>query len=635
MTRALTHRGPDHEGALVIPERHLGLGHRRLSIIDITAAGHQPMYSPSLNYVVVFNGEIYNHSQLRSELDRLNIAPVWRGSSDTETVCACIDAWGIAETLVRCIGMFSIAIFCRNTCTLTLARDRFGEKPLYYSWQNRRGAHVFVFGSELSALRAHPNFSPEVDRGALVQYMQHGYIPGGQSIYNAVNKLPPGCMLTVSRQPYTESLQQYWNSVEIAHSASLSLDTSSEDRVISNLEGLLQSAVEQQMNSDVPYGAFLSGGIDSSLITALMQTHSRQPINTFTLGFHEHAFNEANEAAAIAKHLGTRHHELYLSTSDVIDTVPRMGQIYDEPFADASQIPTYLISKFARNHVTVALTGDGADELFGGYNRHLLADSLAWYYSRVRPYIPGRLITYIFKLAERNEDSVLKVLRNIPFFKRIVSSLTTGRKRVHQYEYLFMQRTLPEFYMSLLCAWDRNVEVVLESKPYKHLSAVSAINLISDLSNAEKVMLFDLIGYLPDDVLTKVDRATMSVGLESRAPFLDHRIAEYSWRLPPSFKIRGRRSKWILRQLLYRHIPQRLVERPKKGFGAPISDWLRGPLKEWSEHLLNVRRLESEGYLNPKVVQTKWDEHLSGRADWSTQLWNVLMFQAWLEYQNA
>jgi len=628
MALAIRHRGPDDAGAWVDAEAGIALGHRRLSIIDLSPAGHQPMLSSCGRFVLAFNGEIYNHLVLRSELEKSGVSPVWRGHSDTETLLAGFAAWGVEATLQRSVGMFSIALWDKVEGCLTLARDRFGEKPLYYGWVSSAFGQAFLFGSELKALHAYPGFDNPISRGALALFMRHCTVPAPYSIYEDVFKLQPGVILNLRKKDFagrSPSLEPYWQLTDAVHKgqSDLILD---EKEAITNLEGVLRQAVAEQVVADVPLGAFLSGGVDSSTIVALIQTQSQRPVETFTVGFDDAGFDESHHALAVARHIGTNHHEIRLTSDDARLVIPLLPQLYDEPFADSSQIPTYLICQTARQNVTVAISGDGGDELFGGYNRYFWAERiwkrLAWMPSTLRMVLGNGIQV----LPIEQWDALGRKLKGADAVERL------GDKAYKLAYRMKTVKSLDDLYRSLVTEWPKEIDLV---KGASHLSTLlDESNLVKGISESEhRMMLWDTLTYLPDDILTKVDRAAMGVSLETRVPFLDHRVVELAWRLPLSMKIRAGQGKWALRQLLYKYVPRELIERPKAGFAIPVGQWLRGPLRGWAEALLDERRLEQEGYLNPLPIRLAWQQHLSGKFDWTTRLWTVLMFQAWLECQ--
>jgi len=626
MTDTLFHRGPDAGAVWIDEAAGLALGHRRLAIIELSAEGAQPMASSCGRYVLSYNGEVYNHLELREELLQNGHKQSWRGHSDTETLLACFVFWGVTETLRKAVGMFAVALWDKAERTLTLARDRFGEKPLYYGWAGNGSGQAFVFGSELKSLRAYPGFDNPVNRGALGLYFQFCTVPAPYSIYEDVFKLMPGTMLTL-RADVTAMREvkpeKYW-SLSDAVRKGLANQIVDEREAVSTLESTLRNAVALQAVADVPLGAFLSGGIDSSTIVALMQTQSSRPVQTFTIGFEEAGFDESPYALAVARHLGTEHHELRVSAEDTLSVIPLLPQLYDEPFADSSQIPTYLVCKAARSSVAVALSGDAGDELFGGYNRYLwgkrIWNRIAW----LPPEFRKLLGSCVQRLSVEQWD---KLGRTISGSFRIVRLGDKAYKLAYRMKTV---NSLDALYKSLVTEWPENIELV---KGENHLlTQLDNQELVAGLGDAEhRMMLWDTMTYLPDDILTKVDRAAMGISLETRVPFLDHRVPELAWRLPLNMKIRDGKGKWLLRKVLDRYVPSSLIERPKAGFGIPVGQWLRGPLREWAEILIDKKRLEQEGYLNPEPVLEMWRQHQSGCYDWTARLWAVLMFQAWLE----
>lgn len=625
MANTITNRGPDDAGYWLDVEQRIGLGHRRLSIVDLSSAGHQPMLSGSGRYVIVFNGEIYNHLDCRASLAMANAA--WRGHSDTETLLAGFEAWGIQRMVERCIGMFAFAVWDKHTRTLTLGRDRQGEKPLYYGWQGQGQSATFLFGSELKALKAHQAFTAGIDRNSLCLLMRHNCIPAPYSIYQGIAKLEPGCLLTVSlAQPETKVVR-YWSAAAVAVAGCAAPFTGTPLQAVDALEELLTSAVQQQMMADVPLGAFLSGGVDSSTVVALMQTQSDRPVKTFTVGFNAAGYDEAVHAKAVASHLGTDHTELYVTPQHALDVIPRLPTLYCEPFSDSSQIPTFLVSQLARQHVTVSLTGDAGDELFCGYNRYIIANKL---FQKIA-FLPESSR----RLAARSLTALSPSKWNA-LLRPVQGLLPTGLRqanlgdKLHKAAGVLASSSVDAFYLGIVSHWDDPASVVKGGQELPTLLTANAPQL-PGLDDIQKMMTLDTLTYLPDDILVKLDRACMGVSLEGRVPFLDHRVVEFAWRLPQSMKLRDGLGKWVLRQILYRHVPKELIERPKMGFGVPIGEWLRGPLKEWAEELLNEARLQREGFFHPAPIRQKWDEHLSGAFNWQSHLWDVLMFQAWLE----
>lgn len=620
MITAIAHRGPDDSGFWLDQEAGVALGHRRLSILDLSPAGHQPMVSHSGRYVVVFNGEIYNHRSLKVELERSGRGVPWRGHSDTETLLAAIEYWGVEDALVRMNGMFAFAVWDSCERVLFLARDRMGEKPLYYGHANG----VFLFGSELKALRRHPAFRSEVDRASLALFLRHNYVPAPHSIWRGINKLPPAHYLKVQNGGGEhEAPRCYWDFTKVAETGN-SKSTENQPDSVDELEGLLKDAVGLRMEADVPLGAFLSGGIDSSTIVALMQAQARQPVRTFSIGFHEDDFNEAANAKLVANYLGTDHTELYVTSDDALNVIPKLPKIWDEPFADSSQIPTFLVSEMTRRHVTVSLSGDGGDELFGGYNRYLLAAGLwektAWFPIELRRFLARALC------APHTARLAAFIARALPSRYRPKAIAD----RLPKLARLLTTDSAQSLYHRLVSVWETPSSLVLGSNEPSTLLSRAAPPF-PDLR--QTMMYLDTLTYLPDDILTKVDRASMAVSLEARVPFLDHRVVELAWRLPVSDKIRNGTSKYVLRQVLYRHVPRDLVERPKMGFGLPIEAWIVGPLRDWAEQLLDERRLRREGFLEPTLIRNMWGQHVSGKRRWHFHIWNILMFQAWWEEQ--
>jgi asparagine synthase (glutamine-hydrolysing) len=628
MGNTITHRGPDDSGIWHDNKAGIGLAHRRLSIVDLSPAGHQPMPSGSGRYVIAFNGEIYNHPILRAELETSGYAPSWRGHSDTETLLASFDAWGIEPTVKKSIGMFAFAVWDKQTRQLTLGRDRLGEKPLYYGWQGEGEQAVFLFGSELKALRAHPAFQNTINRGAISLQLRHNYIAAPYSIYENIGKLQQGCLLTVSLQQREPKVWTYWSALQVAESGAANLFTGSKEQAVDNLEALLKDAVKQQMMADVPLGAFLSGGIDSSLIVALMQAQSAQPVKTFTIGFHEQGYNEAVDAKAIARHLGTEHTELYVTAEQAMAVIPRLPSLYDEPFSDSSQIPTFLVSQLAKQHVTVSLSGDAGDELFCGYNRYVRTANI-WHKVALLPVPLRRLLTK--GILSLSPDSWTQLARFIPLFNS-TRTINVGDK-FHKVARVLNCKTVDEVYAHFSTHWFDSASIVIGG--FLPTKLVSELGNLKGLNDIQRMMILDALAYLPDDILVKVDRAAMGVSLETRVPFLDHRVVEFAWQLPQSMKLRDGQSKWALRQVLYRHVPKSLIDRPKMGFGVPIDQWLRHDLRDWAEALLDETRLQNEGFFHPAPIRKKWQEHLSGQRNWQYHLWDVLMFQAWLEAEKA
>lgn len=631
MTAAIAHRGPDDSGVWVDNACGIALGHRRLSIVDLSPAGHQPMISVSGRYVLVFNGEIYNHKQLRADLGANSSAPNWRGHSDTETILAGIEFWGLEETLRRCVGMFALALWDRECRQLCLARDRFGEKPLYFGWQKG----VFLFGSELKALKAHPIFNAEINLDALALLLRHNYIPAPYSIYLGIQKLKPGHILELrSSKLHSEGqdsqvmrIWAYWSLADVVGKGLSKPFAGSDADASAELERVLSTSISQQMVADVPVGAFLSGGVDSSTVVALMQAQSSRKVKTFSIGFHESAFNEAVHAAAVARHLGTDHTEFYVTPDQTLNIIPRLASLYDEPFADSSQIPTYLLSELTRRHVTVSLSGDGGDELFGGYRRYV-GTQVWWQRLQRLPIWLRRLMSRGLSVVPSSSWAILGD-RASELFGGTVKLHGLG-SRIEKLSGVLSATDGASLYRHFISHWPQPSQIVRNSM--EPVTEISSPKLHLD-NITEQMMFLDSITYLPDDILCKVDRASMGVSLESRIPLLDHRIAEFAWQLPLSMKVRQGSGKWLLRQVLYRYVPQSLIDRPKMGFAVPLDNWMRGPLRDWAESLLEEQRLRSEGFFNPDPVRQKWEEHLSGKRNWAFYLWDILMFQSWYEAQ--
>lgn len=614
MADRIAHRGPDDRGAWSDQGAGIAMAHRRLAIVDLGAAGHQPMHSCSRRWVLVYNGEIYNHLDIRRRLESSGVAPAWRGGSDTETLVASIEAWGIEEAIKQSVGMFAIAAWDCKERALWLARDRAGEKPLYYGWQGG----TFLFGSELKALRAHPAFNASVDRGALSMLLRQSYVPGPYSIYSGIHKLPPGTLMRIEAGDAEARPVRWWSLFDVAESGGRDPFFGNDYEAIDSLEHILGEAVRGQMVADVPLGALLSGGVDSSLIASLMQANTAQRVRTFTIGFEEHGFDEAVHAKAVANHLGTEHTEMRLSAFDALAHIPQLPEMYDEPFADSSQLPTHLVMKLARQHVTVALSGDAGDELFGGYNRYVLGpkvwNSVGWLPRAIRGSVfrsAGTLPAFVIDRfgTTQSNDKMLKLAR----------VLSAGDVR-----------NIDDLYCGLVQEWpDAERTVIGGHFPQSILDQRDSWPRLSQ--PVSRMMALDAVTYLPDDILVKVDRASMAVSLEARAPFLDRNVLEFAWRLPLSMKLRGGKGKWILRQLLDRHVPRALIDRPKMGFGVPLDEWLRGPLRGWAEALLSEDRLRHEGYFHPEPIRGAWIRHVRNEGSYGHRLWSVLMFQAWLE----
>lgn len=636
MATAIKRRGPDSHDYWQDSASGIALGHRRLAVVDLSPAGTQPMQSASSRYVIAYNGEVYNHIKLRDEINIIlsekKQVIKWHGHSDTETLLAGFELWGVVETLKRATGMFAFALWDKTLKTLTLGRDRLGEKPLYYGWQGEGGTRAFLFGSELKALQAHPSFTPIINRGALALYMRHNYVPAPHSIYENIFKLLPGHTLTISLVKPEPVLSCYWSASEIAIAGVNKPFSGSDVEAVNQLDNLLINAVGQQMMADVPLGAFLSGGVDSSTVVALMQAQSNRPVQTFTIGFNEANYNEADYAKAVASHLGTNHTELYVSSKQALDVIPNLPEIYCEPFADSSQIPTFLVAQLAKQHVTVSLSGDAGDELFCGYNRYVLGSKLWKKLSLLPVPVRASLAKAVNSLAPETWNKVGKLM---PFNLPVVGNLSILGDKLHKAVGVLASRNQADLYKGLVSQWQDPSSIVIgkDNSVVIEPSTFLAGNKpnLDDLSDTQQMMILDMLTYLPDDILTKVDRAAMSVSLETRVPFLDYSIVEFAWKLPMQYKLRDGQSKWALRQVLYKYVPKELIERPKMGFGIPLDNWLRGPLKDWAETLLSEERLLKEGYFYPSPIRKKWQQHLSGKHNWAQQLWGVLMFQSWLE----
>lgn len=618
MVRTLAHRGPDDEGTWVDPGAGVALAHRRLAIVDLSADGHQPMVSADGRWVLTYNGEIYNHRELRTQLEARQHR--FRGQSDTEVLLAAVCEWGLTAALGRCNGMFAAALWDRDEQRLHLFRDRLGEKPLYFGWDRQ----LFLFASELRAIRAHPELRCELDRSAIALFLQHGYVGAPRSVYRRVAKLVPGTIASIDpRRPGDVSLATYWSARAAVERGKERRFRGTAEDAVSALDGLLVDSVRLRMVADVPVGAFLSGGVDSSTVVALAQAHGHAPARTFSIGFRSEAYDEATHARTVAAHLGTAHTELYVTGADAASVVPELARVHDEPFADPSQIPTYLVARLARTAVTVGLSGDGGDELFAGYSRYEIADrlwrSIGWVphglriaLARVVAAIPALAARYAVRLLGRRR----RIRRSDAEVLRAVANLLGSRDSLSLYRAIMSGGGDPD-------PWN--------------LAALSPAPLLrgEDLPECldafvERMMFWDTTTYLPDDILTKVDRATMAVGLEARVPFLDHRVFEFAWSLPAELKVRDGVSKWPVRQVLDRYVPRALVDRPKAGFGVPLAAWLRGPLRDWAGDLLTDEALGRQDVLEPALVRRMLDEHLSGARDWHNRLWPALSLTAWL-----
>jgi asparagine synthase (glutamine-hydrolysing) len=626
MSDAIIHRGPDDNGSWVDAATGVALGFRRLAIVDLTPTGHQPMISNSGRYVMVFNGEIYNYAEIRNQLITSGIT--FRGTSDSEVMVEAIDSWGLITSVKRFNGQFAFALWDRKDRMLHLVRDRVGVKPLYYGWFGK----ALLFGSELKSLRANSDFRGEINRDALTLFMRHNYIPAPYSIYQNVYKQVPGTILTfpMDRPGLLPEPEVFWSSRETVEAGLANPFPGTDDEAVEQLDSLLHESVRLRMMADVPLGAFLSGGVDSSTIVALMQSESSQPVKTFTIGFKEDDYNEAEHARKVAAHLKTDHTELIVTPQEAQAVIPKISALYDEPFSDSSQIPTYLVSEMTRKHVTVSLSGDGGDELFAGYNRYFwgrdIWSRIGWMGSGLRGAMAGGMRV----LSPQSWDSVFRRLKPILPNELRVPSAGEKMQKLSDVVAVDSEQSL---YRHLVSHWKHPEEIVLGGKePVTPLTDSKNWPRIPDFTRW--MMYMDQITYLPDDILAKVDRASMGVSLEARVPFLDdHRVIEFAWRLPMSMKIRNGQGKWILRQVLDKYVPKELIERPKMGFGIPMDSWLRGPLREWAEDLLDETRMREEGYINPIPVQKYWNDHISGRHNYQYYLWDVLVFQDWLRAQ--
>ena len=617
MIETVRHRGPDAGAVWVDAESGVALGQRRLAIIDLSPSGAQPMHSADRRYVITFNGEIYNYRDIRSELE--SAGRRLRGDSDTEVLLEACALWGVQAAIERAIGMFAFAFWDRTTRTLVLARDRLGIKPLYYAATPER----VLFASQLKAFRAVPRWKPTIDDDAVAGFLRYGYVAQPRTIYHEASKLPPGHILTL-RAGVDPAPRCFWDLRAIAVSGQRRNDPVPDaEEAIEHLDALLRDSVRLRMIADVPLGAFLSGGIDSSTVVALMQVQSTRPVKTFSIGFHEADYDEAQSAKRVAAHLGTDHTEFYVEPRHALDVIPRLPDWFDEPFADPSQIPTYLVSELTRKHVTVALSGDGGDELFAGYNRYFWAERLVRTVQRVPRPLRGASSAIVRALSPDIWNSVFAAV------PRAWRPALPG-DRLHKLAILLDHPEPDAIYRRLVSQWERPEEISARGRePAGPLWDATVARDFPDL--VPRMQFLDMVSYLPDDILTKVDRATMAVGLEGRVPLLDHRVVAYSWSLPLNLKVRAGRGKWLLRRVLDRYVPPRLTERPKMGFGVPIDAWLRGPLREWAESLLSPTRLARHGLVRVEPVRQAWQEHLAGTRNWQYPLWNVLMLQAWRE----
>lgn len=613
MTDAIVHRGPDDEGIWTDEQNGVALGFRRLAILDLSPLGAQPMKSADERFVMIFNGEIYNFSELRDDLEKKGYT--FKGHSDTEIMLAAFSEWGIEETVKKLNGMFAIALWDKERRELFLIRDRIGKKPLYYGLIG----DTFFFGSELKSFQTHHSFKAEIDRRSLALYLKYGYIPSPHSIYKNISKISPGKMLKVVPE-YCEISEQktYWSVEEVARNGIENQFEATESEILANLENLLLDATKRRMISDVPLGAFLSGGIDSSTVVALMQANSGKAVKTFSIGFDHGEYNEAEHAKAVAAHLGTDHEELYIEPQQARDVIPNLPKIYDEPFADSSQIPTFLVSELARRKVTVALSGDGGDEFFGGYGRYFRVNDL---WNKIQK-VPAPLRGVSSSVASLGSSFAELVLPN-----KDTRQSSLGQKLSLLSE-LMPSAGLENLYTNFTANWQNPEKVIVNSN---NIGFNDSEKFSDSLNPIQAMMLRDAKQYLPDDILVKVDRASMAVSLEVRAPLLDYRVAEFAWRVPHHLKIRNGDGKWLIKELLYKYVPREIVERPKMGFDVPINEWLKTSLKDWAESLLDEQRLKDEGFFNPAPILKKWQQHQSGKRNNQQSLWTILMFQAWLE----
>jgi len=624
MAATISNRGPDDYGYWCDVKSGIGLAHRRLSIIDLTKSGQQPMRSYSKRYVIVFNGEVYNYKELKKELVSENIS--WRGSSDTEIMLAAIDCWGLKKAVCKFNGMFAFALWDKKKCVLSLCRDRMGIKPLYYA--KIKGG--LLFASEIKAIKAYSDYHSDINTAALGSYLKYNYIPTPDTIFKNTWKLEPGHMINLKSSEIKNSIikpsDNYWDIKNIAYTNQKNKFKGDDEDAITELDFLLNDSVNKRMISDVPIGAFLSGGVDSSAVASVMQSQSVSKINTFSIGFKEDGYNEACYAKKIASYLGTNHTELYISQKDALDVIPKLPTLFDEPFSDSSQIPTFLVSKLASRYVTVSLSGDGGDELFGGYNRHFLIPSIWKKIGKINPVIRRFVANFLNNLSPVQLNELFyKMNKTIPLIKKI----DRAGDKINKLSEILHLKTPEAIYESLCSNWKTPESVLRGFREDIDFGKIKKSVECFDISH--KTMFWDMTTYLPDDILTKVDRSTMGASIEGRVPILDHRIVEFSWSLPLEMKIRNNKGKWILRHVLDRYLPSKFVDRPKTGFGIPIDVWLRRDLRDWVENLLNRKKLDSEGFFDPEIIRTVWKEHLIGKKNQQYQLWNILMFQSWLE----
>jgi len=623
MSAQIAHRGPDSAGLWINNEAQVALGHLRLSILDLTDNGHQPMISHSGRYVIIFNGEIYNHIELRQKIPLF-----YKGNSDTETLLAAIEVWGIRGALDQIEGMFAFAVFDNLKKELTLARDRVGEKPLYYGWQGKGLDRVFLFGSELKALRAHPGFEDKLNSNSVHLYLKHSNVPAPYSIYEGVYKLGPGEFAVLSIHKEEIKIEKYWNLIDLISIRDKSRFIGSASDASKILEVIISEAIGRQLMSDVPLGLFLSGGIDSSLVAALAQSRMDKPLNSFAIGFTEDAYNEAHYAKAVAKHLKTNHHEIYITPSDAMSVIPKLSTIYDEPFADSSQIPMIMVSQLARSKVTVALSGDGGDELFGGYNRYRANYGVL----KSIKLLPLGLRKMVAKAVHSISTEKWSAIER-EIVDRLPSRFNYSNiaEKMHKVAIFIESNSAIDAYDKLSSNWTDTTKIV-NNGIHSSIAFSAQLNNLG-LSNAEVMMAMDMLNYLPNDILTKVDRASMSASLEVRAPFLDINVINFAWKLPQALKINGADTKWILRDILRRHVPNHLTDRPKMGFGVPLGGWLRGPLRGWAEDLLSQQKVKSHGLFSEEEIRILWKSHLEGKSGLQNKIWAILMFQAWVDSQ--
>jgi asparagine synthase (glutamine-hydrolysing) len=623
MGLSLNKRGPDDSGIWFESSKGIGLSHRRLSILDLTISGHQPMLSIDKRFIIIFNGEIYNHNEIRNTINVEYSYKNWRSTSDTETILVALEYYGVDKTISMLIGMFAIAIWDNVNDQLIICRDRVGEKPLYYGWQN----NSFLFASELKAFQKHPDFNKIIDKNALALFFKYNYVPYPFSIYEGIKKLQPGTILKLDIKTNKFDIKKYWNFEEVVFNNSTSFkDGNNKFDYTSHLKNILIESVKSQMQSDVPLGAFLSGGIDSTLIVAIMQSISNVPIKTFTIGYEDINYNEANHAKRIANFLNTDHTEYILKPDEAIKIIPLLSKIYDEPFSDASQIPTFIVSRLAKTKVTVSLSGDGGDELFAGYNRYFMTNKL-WPKLQLIPLVIRKYVSLTILLISPNKwNFIKKILFFLP--KKIKNIKNLGDK-IHKIANLLTASSQIQLYDKFISHWSLEDHVVIGNTNFE----IEKYEQFNKLSDIERMMAIDTLTYLPDDILVKVDRAAMYNSLETRVPFLDRRIIEYAWKIPLKIKLNKNSSKDILKKILYNYVPKNLIDRPKMGFGVPIDNWLRGPLKNWAEDLLNEDEIRNDGLLNYAIIKKKWDEHICGKRNWQYHIWDVLMFQTWYRQQ--